>query len=242
MLKKSKKKKTDNTSGALTDEIHFGVIESYKEIRANINFAVTSKGCKKVLICSAYNGEGKTTVCANLAITIAQTGASVALIDCDLRKPKIHKLLDADNESGVSNYLSNMAEFNEILKDTEVPNLRIITSGSIPPNPAELLATPKMADLLSKTGRIAEYIIIDTPPVCIVSDALPMSKLCDGVILTVNHMETKHPHIKDALEKMNFAGANVVGMILNKIKISRTYKSYKKYGKYLYNNNDAEKY
>jgi len=236
MLKKFKKKNTiDNNFHIITDETNFNIIESYKAIRANINFAVPSPGCKKIMICSSYSGEGKTTTCVNLALTIAQTGASVLLIDCDLRRSRVHKLLNIKNDTGITNYLSSAIKLDEIVKDTNIPNLKVITAGAIPPNPAELLATPKMAELFSEIENITDYIMIDTPPICIVSDALPLAKLCDGVILIVNHMETLHPHIKESLEKLNFAGANVVGMILNKIKIKNKYKSYKKYNKYGYN-------
>ena len=235
MAKFKKKKAVDNTAHILTSETNFSVAEAYKAIRANINFAIPKQGCKKVMICSSYSNEGKTTTSVNLALTIAQTNATVLLIDCDLRRASVHKYLNiTDNEIGISSYLSNMATLEQIVKDTDVPNVKVITSGIIPPNPAELLAGPKMKELLHEVETATDYVIIDTPPLCIVSDALPLSKLCDGVILIVNHMETTHPHIKESLEKLSFAGANVAGMILNKIKINRTYKSYKKYGKYNY--------
>lgn len=220
----------------ITDETNFGIIESYKSVRANINFAIPSQGCKKIMITSSYSGEGKTTTCVNLAITIAQTGASVILIDCDMRRSKVHKCLQLTNIIGISNYLSNMVELDEIIKDTNVPNLKVITSGVTPPNPAELISGDKMKELLEETEKMADYIIIDTPPICIVSDALPLSKLCDGIILIVRHMQTTHPNVKEALEKLNFAGANVVGMVLNGIQIKHNYKSYKKYNKYSYDN------
>ena len=230
----AKKKSTDGNNHLLVNETNFSVIESYKAIRANINFTVTAQGCKKIMVCSPHSGEGKSTTCVNLAITIAQTGASVLLIDCDLRRPSVHKLLKINNDVGMSHYLSNMLAIPEIVKETNISYLNVITAGVIPPNPSELLASPKIGELFEEIEkRFIDYIIIDTAPICIVSDVLPMSKLCNGVILIVNHMETKHPSIKEALEKLNFAGANVVGMILNKIKIKHNYKSYKNYyGKY----------
>ncbi|MCL2774271.1 MAG: CpsD/CapB family tyrosine-protein kinase [Oscillospiraceae bacterium] len=255
MLKKKKNTANGNLN-ILTDETNFSVVEAYKAVRANINFAIPVQGCKKVMLCSSYSGEGKTTTCINIAITIAQTGASVLLIDGDLRKSSVHKYLNLNNNIGLSNYLSNMADIEHIINDTHIPNLKVITSGSTPPNPAELLASNKMGELFSvlekrelsiiqmsettsdvikRTKDVIkyDYIIIDTPPICVVSDALPLSKLCDGVILVVSHMETTHTNVKESLEKLNFAGANVVGMILNKIKINHTYKSYKNY-KYKY--------
>ena len=236
MFKLFKRKKTPVVEKVhmINDDTNFSIIEAYKAIRANINFAIPSQGCKKIMICSSFSGEGKTTTCINLAITIAQTGVSVLLIDCDLRRARVHTLLNENNTFGVSNYLSNMIQLDRIIKETHIPNFKVITSGSIPPNPAELLASPKMGELLAETEKMMDYIIIDTPPVCIVSDALPVAKLCNGVILIVNHMETTHTQIKESLEKLKFAGANVVGMILNNIKIKHAFKSYKKYNKYKY--------
>lgn len=233
---KSKQKGNENyTSKIITENKNFSIIEAYKAIRANLNFAITNPGCKKIMICSSYSGEGKTTTCVNLAITIAETNSSVLLIDCDLRKSRIHKMLDLDNEIGISAYLSNRAELTDVIKETTIPNLNVITSGKTPPNPAELLSNGKMEELFKICGHIADYIILDTPPLCVVSDALPLSKKCDGVILVVQHMKTTHPGIKEAISKLKFAEANIAGMILNDIKINGNYKSFQKYGKYYKN-------
>lgn len=229
--KKEKNLHSENVN-VITDKTNYRIVESYKSLRANINFAIPSAGCKKIMISSSYSGEGKTTTCINLGVTIAQTGASVVLIDCDLRRPKIHKYLNIDNNIGISSYLSNMAELEKIIKDTDISNLKVITVGITPPNPAELISGAKMKELLEEIEKIADYIIIDTPPICIVSDALPLSKLCDGVILMVRHMQTTHTNIKESLEKLNFAGAHVIGMVLNGIKIKHNYKSYNKYSYY----------
>jgi len=243
MFRRFKKKKTiDESAHILTNETNFSIVEAYKAIRANINFAIPVQGCKKMMICSSHSGEGKTTMCVNLAITIAQTGASVVLVDCDLRRSKIHRVLNMDNVIGMSNYLSNMVLLERIIKETNIPNLRVITSGTTPPNPTELLISPKMKDLITEIEKNTDYIIFDTPPVCIVSDALPLARLCDGVVLVVSHMETTHPSVKVSLEKLKFADANVVGIILNKIKVGNTYKSYKKYTKYKYDKYEKYSY
>jgi len=231
-LFKRKNPDEDEAPRIITDIPNFGVRESYKAIRANINFAVSKAGCKKIMICSSFSGEGKTTTCVNLAITVAETGEQVLLIDCDLRRSRVHKFFNLENELGLSNFLSNSAELEDIVQETHIPNLSIISAGGVPPNPAELLTKPKMESLLNAMSKLADYIFIDTPPVCVVSDALPLSKKCDGVILVVKHMGTTHPSIKESLEKLKFSGANVVGMILNGIKIEKSYKMYGKYGKY----------
>lgn len=223
----------------ITDDTNPSVIESYKAVRANINFAVPNEGCKKIMICSSYSGEGKTTTCVNLAISIAQTGLRVLLIDCDLRKSRIHEFFDLDNENGLSNYLSNVLELDECLKATHIENLCVIPAGTTPPNPAELLMSPKFIKIFEIFENTFDYIIIDTAPICVVSDALPLSKLCDGVILVAQHLETTHPHIRECLNKLNFAQAKVAGIILNGVDIK--YKN-KYYGKYVkYNNNSKYK-
>lgn len=219
----------------LTENSHFSVVEAYKVLRANINFAIPKTDCKKIMICSSYSREGKTTTCVNLAITIAQTGAEVLLIDCDLRRSRLHELLNLSNDTGISNYLSNQADIQDIIKDTHIPSLHVITAGDISPNPAELLSSSKMVSLFEEFQGIIDYLIIDTPPICVVADALPLLKICDGVILVVRHLVTSHNNIKEALEKLNFAGANVIGMILNGIEIKRSSKKYGKYGGYPYN-------
>lgn len=232
IFKKNKKKDVIEKTLLINEKTNFNIIESYKSIRANINFAFTNKGCKKIMMCSSYSSEGKTTTCINLAITIAQTGSQVLLIDCDLRKPKIHDYLDIENDEGLTNFLSNMAELEDVVKTTKIDNLSVITSGTIPPNPAELLMSSKFEQILKIASQITDYIIIDTPPLCVVSDALPISKQCDGVILIVKHLQSKHPLIQEALEKLNFAGANIAGIILNSVKISTNKKYYSKYNKY----------
>jgi len=230
--KNNKKFDEDDKLRIITKETNFSIKESYKAIRANINFAVPNEGCKKIMICSSFSGEGKTTTCVNLAISIAQTGSEVLLIDCDMRRSRIHEFFALENERGLSNYLSSALDMDDIVQETSIEELNIISAGTVPPNPAELLANPKIDALLARVSKLYDYIILDTPPVCVVSDALPLSKKCDGVILIVKHRETMHKSIRDSLDKLSFAGAKVIGMVLNGIKLTREYKSYGKYGKY----------
>jgi capsular exopolysaccharide synthesis family protein len=212
----------------LTDNVRFGVKEAYMSIRVNLNFAFPEAGCKKIIICSPYEKEGKSTTCVNLAITIANSGSNVLLLDCDLRKPNIHNLLGITNDQGVSDFLSNQCKVTNIVNDTHIPSLKVITGGRIPPNPAELLAGARMSKLFDAFSEIFDYIIIDTPPICVVADALPLSKLCDGVIMVVRHLSTTHSNLRVAFEKFKYADANVVGIILNKVKIKHDMKGYYK--------------
>jgi capsular exopolysaccharide family len=230
--KKMKKNDEDASLHLITAIDNFGIKESYKAIRANINFAVPEEGCKKIMVCSAFASEGKSTTCVNLAMTVAETEAKVVVIDCDLRRSRVHKFFNLDNKLGLSNYLAGKCTFDELVRDSGVPFLKVISAGTIPPNPAELLTLAKMDELLAELAKDADYIFFDTPPVCVVSDALPLSAKCHGVILVVKHMITTHPNIRESLDKLKFAGANVVGIILNGIKLDKAYKSYGKYSKY----------
>ena len=238
--KKEKKFDEDDNLRIITKEANFSIRESYKAIRANINFAVPNEGCKKIMICSSFSGEGKTTTCVNLAISIAQTGAEVLLIDCDLRRSRVHEFFDLENERGLSNYLSSVLDIDDIVQETDIEELNVISSGTVPPNPSELLTNPKIDALLARVSKLYDYIIIDTPPVCVVSDALPLSKQCDGVILVVKHRETTHKNIRESLDKLSFADAKVIGMVLNGIKLTHEYKTYGKYGKYNKYNDDSK--
>lgn len=214
--------------------LNFGTVEAYKAIRTNLNFAVPQKGCKKIMVCSALNGEGKTTTSVNIAITIAQTGASTIILDCDLRKSRVHRMFGQINQAGISNVLSGMCQLDEAIRDTSKANLKMITAGTLPPNPAELLASHAMEELLTELEKRFEYIILDTPPINLVSDALPVSKLCDGVTLVVKHKSSTHPATVDALKNLKFAGANVVGFVLNGVESGETYKASKYKYKYKY--------
>ena len=229
---KRKIKDEDYTPRVINDIPSFIIKESYKTIRANINFALPVPRCKKIMICSSFTSEGKTTTCVNLAITVAETGKKVLIIDCDLRRSKVHKFFNMENEIGLSHFLSNDAELDDIIQETNIVNLDFISAGGTHPNPAELLTKRKMGKLIDALAEVFDYIFIDTPPICVVSDALPLAKICDGVVLVVKHKRTTHSEIKESLEKLEFAQANVIGMILNGIQIEQNYKMYGKYGKY----------
>lgn len=233
------KKRSGRENNIIGSDTRFAVTEGYKEIRANIGFAIPKQGSKVIMVTSAVIGEGKTTTAVNLSITIAQTGARVLIIDADMRKPRTHVMLGVKAGYGLSNYLSNMAGLDDVIRDTSMASLKCISAGTIPPNPGELLSSPKMKETFDCLRSSFDYIILDTPPVCIVADALPIAKLCDGVVLVVKQMYSTYPTIYEAIEKLKFADANVAGMILNDIHFegSRGYYTkygYNKYGYYKY--------
>lgn len=222
----------------LTDCTNFMVKEAYKAARTNIRFSLSSsKGCKKIVITSASPGEGKTTTCLNLAIAFAQTDTKVLVIDADLRKPRLYRHLSIERENGLSDLLCGLIETKDAIKHCEKHNLDCITSGQIPPNPAELLSSKEFELILEELGASYDYIFIDTPPVTVVTDAAAMAKATNGVILIVRQNNTIHETIERALSNLKMTNAKFLGFILNGVSDASygygTYGAkYKKYGNY----------
>jgi capsular exopolysaccharide synthesis family protein len=213
----------------LNKEFDATEIEAYRTIRTSLFFTLVNKeGNKKILITSSVSKEGKSTVCINLALTVAQTEAKVLVIDCDLRKPRIHKFFKAKCIPGLSNYLIGQSKLEEIIKPTVNPNLSVIYAGIVPPNPAELLASVEFKKLIEELEKKYNYIFLDCPPLLEVSDALEASKLTDGLILVTRHKYTSHKFINQSLKKIEFANVKILGFILNDVpkKKSRYYYRY----------------
>lgn len=249
MAKSRKKQQVDsNSSRKLLQELNmdpslkFRVEEAYKSIRTNIMFSVMKKGCKTIVVSSSSPSEGKTTTTINLAITFAQADQRVLLIDGDLRKPKVHHYFSVPNAPGLTNYLgstvsksrSDRIDLFDVIHPTEFENLSILCSGSIPPNPAELLGSELMADFLHEIANDFDYIIVDTPPINVVSDALPVIRESDGVILIVRSNKTTHPDVQRAISSLEFIDAKILGFVLNFVGDAPTNGKYGKYGKYHY--------
>lgn len=251
MAKKKKKSNvlTSSTSRLLLEnapiqsDLKFRIEEAYKTIRANIMFSVIKKGCKIIVISSSMPNEGKTTTTVNLAVTISQADQRVLLIDGDLRKPKIHQYFGLPNAPGLTNYLSDTisgkktADIFGIIHPTQHENLSVICSGSIPPNPAELLGSDFMSEFLEEASRDFDYIIIDTPPVNVVSDSFPLIRESDGVVLVVRSNQSTHPELQKALSALEFIDAKILGFVVNFVeskgsKYQGGYSSYGSYGGY----------
>ncbi len=214
---------------------NFQITEAYKAFRTNVQFALAGvEGtAKKIALTSALPKEGKTITTINLAVTCSQTEAKVILVDCDMRRPRIHRYFSLESRVGLSNVLSGMCSIEEAIKDTGRENLKVMPAGLIPPNPAELIASENMKELLDKLAEEFDYIIIDTPPVNVVSDVLSLVKHIDGTIFVVCSERSTHPETKRALAKFQYAEANVLGFVLNNVasKNSKSYSNkYKYYG------------
>lgn len=226
-MAKDKKKKFASQQRVLVDnanissDLKFRIEEAYKSIRANIMFSVVKKGCKIIVVSSSLPNEGKTTTTVNLAASISQADQRVLLIDGDLRKPKIHQYFSVSSAPGLTDYLSDVASARHkmdifgIIHPTKYENLSVITSGTIPPNPAELLGSDFMRDFLNGISKDFDYIIIDTPPLNVVSDALPLIRESDGIVLVVRDNQTTHPELQKALSTLEFIDAKILGFVVN---------------------------
>lgn len=236
ILKKWIKNQEDNKE-IIRNDTTFMITEAYKALRTNLKFTIRHNECKKIVISSPIPEDGKSTICTNLGIVIAQTGEKVLLIDCDLRKGKLHSNLSVTSSPGVSNVISNMIDAENVIRKTSYENLYVLPLGTIPPNPSELLASIQMEKLLKKLEKEYNYIIIDTPPVNIVSDALSLFKLVDGVLIVVREGATSHPNISSCLLKCEYIDANILGFVLNGVSLFQDEKS--KYHYYKYNDRNG---
>ncbi|MBE7032058.1 MAG: CpsD/CapB family tyrosine-protein kinase [Ruminococcaceae bacterium] len=199
----------------LNSKSPFHVREAYKALRTNLIFSLSSEGCKKIAVTSALASEGKSTNCLNLAITFAEMDAKVLIIDCDLRRPNLARLLDVQNAPGLSNYLVGLNTSEEVVRKSIFNNLSYITAGNIPPNPVELLSSENMARLMEKLEKEFDYIFLDTPPVNLVIDTVAASKYVHGVVMIALQNSTDKEAIRYALGQLNFAGTKVLGFVLN---------------------------
>lgn len=215
------------------EHTEFAVREAYNAARTNIIYSLGGEKTsgKKILITSASPHEGKTTTCINLAITFAQLDKKVVVIDADLRKPRIYRYLSIEREDGLSDLLCGLIDLDNAIKHCPEHKLDCITSGQIPPNPAELLASKEMEKVLEMLAERYDYIFIDTPPVTVVTEAAAMAKCASGVILVVRQNNTIHESIQRARDCLKMANAKILGYILNDIDPGAYgYGSYSKYG------------
>jgi len=221
-------------SGYGKTDVMFAVQEAYKAIRTNIILSVIKDGCKKLVITSSVPHEGKSTTSVNLAVSLAQAFKRVLLVDCDLRKAKIHRALGIPGDPGLTNVLSGLADISDAVHATKYQNLFCLPAGLAAPNPAEMLASERMSAILAQLETQFDYIIFDTPPINVVSDALPLIKISDGVVLIVRAGVTVYSDFDQALSALEFIEAHIVGVIVNDDNGDEegSYGSYGKYGKY----------
>lgn len=212
--------------------------EAYRILRTNIQFASPDKEIKTILITSSTPDEGKSTTIVNLGIILAQAGKKVLIIDCDLRKPVIHKSFRLANDSGLTNILVSNIESSNVINKTYIENLEILTSGPIPPNPAELLGSKKMKNLLDELTKIYDYILLDTPPIGLVTDSALLAALADGTIFVISSGKVVVEMAKRSKDSLLKVGANILGVVLNRI--PKNEKGYYNSYYYKYYDNDSK--
>jgi len=215
--------------------------EAYRALRVNLRFSSLERPLRTLAITSAVPGEGKTTTAANMAAALAQAGTRVILVDADLRRPSLHRVFGVENRQGLTNVLLDMgiAAAKLPLQDTSLPELRIMTSGPIPPNPSELLGSSRMQQVLELLQQEADLVIVDAPPLLAVSDPVLLAAAVDGVILVLDSSTTRTGqavHAKDALDR---AQANVLGVVLNKLNAKASAYYYDTYYHRAYTSSEA---
>lgn len=193
------------------------ISEAYRALRTNIQFSSIDEELRVIMVTSAGPGEGKSTTLINLAVAYAQSDKKVLVIDGDLRKPTMHHTLRVSNRWGLTNLLTNQLTIREVLQDTFIPNLQIITSGPIPPNPSEILASKKMISTIDELKGRFDIILIDAPPAIAVTDSQIIASRTDGVILVVNSERTKRDAVLKAKQNLDNVRARILGVILNNV-------------------------
>jgi capsular exopolysaccharide synthesis family protein len=205
----------------INEDVKTPIGEAYRTIRTNIQFSMPKGQLRTMLITSSTPEEGKSTTTSNLAITMAESGNRVLLIDADLRKSVIHKMFELPNLKGLTNVLAEDLDYREILRSTKVKGLDILTGGPKPPNPSELLGSDKMRTFLESLKKDYDIIILDTPPVLPVTDAAILASLVDGVVLVSSYGQTTFEGLTRAKVQLENVDAKILGVILNKVPTSK---------------------
>ncbi|NEW04721.1 CpsD/CapB family tyrosine-protein kinase [Paenibacillus sp. SYP-B3998] len=206
------------------------ISEVYRTLRTNIQFSSVDMHYQTLMITSSGPMEGKSTTINNLAVVYAQTNKKVLLIDADLRKPTAHHTFRISNRHGLTDMITNQCSLDMSIKETDIQNLSVMTAGTIPPNPSEILASQKMSGLLEELKEKFDFILIDTPPVLAVSDAQIIATKCDGVILVVDAGRVKREVVLKAKSSLEFVKAHILGVVLNKISQKESVNPYFYYG------------
>ncbi|WP_367365373.1 CpsD/CapB family tyrosine-protein kinase [Pediococcus parvulus] len=197
------------------------VSEQFRTIRTNIQFSSAEKKLQSIVITSSEPSEGKSTVSSNLAVVWAKQKQKVVLVDTDLRRPTAHRTFHVLNAAGLSSYLTNNAVYEEIIQTTDVPNLSVISSGPVPPNPAEILNSHRINNLLERLQTEFDMIIIDAPPINTVTDAQLLASKVDGVVLVVPQGIAEKGSVTHAVEQLKTVHAKLLGTIMNRFKADK---------------------
>ena len=231
------KNKNNRSQNIINENTPFAVIEAYKSTRTSIIFANVEDGCNVIAFTSSAPGEGKTVTCINMAISLAESGKKILLIDSDMRKPQVAPSLQLMRAPGLSEVLSGVVDIDapetDFIQHTAYENLDIIAAGAIPPNPAELIACKRTEKLFEKMRTMYDYILIDTPPCLVVTDALLYKKYVMGYVGVIRANVSRIDTTAKLVERLNQIDARIIGFILNdKVNKSESYKRYHSYEKH----------
>lgn len=203
------------------------VAEAYRTLRTNLGFTFMDSPCRSILFTSTNPQDGKSTTLSNIAVTMAQAGNRVIAVDCDLRKPMLHKIFELENLRGLTNTMMQQLSLEEVVHKNVIDKLDILTSGPIPPNPAEMLISGRSKALWTKLAETYDYVLIDSPPVLAVADASILATQVDGVILVIRSAGTRIDLAKEAKDQLLKANANIIGTVLNQLNMeSKDYQYY----------------
>jgi receptor protein-tyrosine kinase len=195
--------------------------EAYRTLRTNLLYALVDTPPKVIVLTSHGPSEGKSTTCANLGAVLAQAGKSTLLLDCDFRKPAVHKIFELRNFRGIVNVLAGEHDYLQDVWQEPMPGLKVMTAGTLPPNPAELLSSRRFAELLGRVRQEFDYVLIDAPPVGLVSDPTIIASHADGVLFVLDAQNTRKGSVRQAMRSLEAVAANVLGTIMNNVKPQR---------------------
>jgi capsular exopolysaccharide synthesis family protein len=218
-----KKRSKNGPSPSLVTELDpkSAASEAFRTLRTNIHFAALDQAYKTIAVTSSSPSEGKTTTAANLAVATAQAGSRVCLVDADLRRPAIHRMFGLANTQGLTAALLDGLPFAKVAQSSRVPNLSVLTSGPLPPNPAELVGSKRMREMLEQATAEFDLVICDTPPVISVTDGVALGAQCDGVILVVRVGTVPQAVVRRAAEQIQAVNGKIIGVLLNSVNLKR---------------------
>jgi protein-tyrosine kinase len=195
--------------------------EAYRTLRTSIQFAGLDHKCRSIVVTSSSPGEGKSTTVANFGVVLAQTGSRVCLVDSDLRRPTLHRIFGLGNSRGLTTALLEGLPLSQIAQPTNIPNLWVVTSGPLPPNPAELVGSNRMREALEAAAADYEMVLLDSPPVVSVADAVALATFADGVVMVVQTGKVPHEVIRRAIGQILAVKARILGVVMNGVNLKR---------------------
>lgn len=233
--KSSAPAKEQTTYNILNDDTPWTVKEAYKTMRTNVTLSLPDEGHRVIAFTSAEPHDGKTTNAINFAISLAQIDKKVLLVDCDLRKPMVAKMLNIESSPGLSDMISGQARARNVMVRPDGYGIDVIPAGTLTPDPTLLLQSSRMKMVIQELKKIYEYIVVDLPPATVVTDASILAELMDGFLLVVRHQETDYRSVSDMMEQLKLANAQIIGFVYNGTGSGedRYYKNnygYRKYG------------